>query len=135
MVGLGIIIENAFGEILIGKRTSKHAPYYSIPGGKLDLGESFEEAAIREVREETGLNIKTPKVIAVTNNLRTFKQEKLHFISIILYTKKFSGTPKILEPEKCAEWLWCSPRKLPKPHFEASEKAISCYLRDSFYEE
>lgn len=132
-VGIGVIIENTKGEILIGKRNSTHAPYYSIPGGKLDLGETFEETAVREVREETGLTIINPKVIAVTNNLETFHQEGVHFVSIILYAKDFSGSPTVLEPNKCSEWLWCNPRKLPKPHFEASEKAIKCYLKEVIY--
>lgn len=132
-VGIGVIIENVDGNILIGKRNSKHAPYFSIPGGKLDTGETFEETAIREIKEETGLTIKHPKVIAVTNNLKTFQEEGLHYVSIILYTNDFSGTPTILEPDKCSEWLWCNPNDSPKPHFEASEYAIKCYLSKKFY--
>ncbi len=132
-VGIGVIIKDAKGNILIGKRNSMHAPYYSIPGGKLDLGETFEETAIREIKEETSLTIKNPKVIAVTNNLKTFQREGLHFVSIILYTKDFTGTPTVLEPNKCSEWLWCDPHKLPKPHFEASEKAVACYLEKVVY--
>jgi ADP-ribose pyrophosphatase YjhB (NUDIX family) len=37
-VGLGVIIVNNDGKILIGKRTGSHAPYYSIPGGKMVMG-------------------------------------------------------------------------------------------------
>jgi len=72
-VGVGVIIENNEGKILIGKRLNSLAPYYSIPGGHLELGETFESAATREIKEETNLNIRDPKVIAVTNNLETFK--------------------------------------------------------------
>lgn len=133
-VGIGVIIENKSGEILIGKRIGKHAPYYSIPGGKLNLGEQFETAAVREISEETGLKINNPKVIAITNNLRTFKKERLHYISIILHVKKYSGKLSILEPKKCSKWLWCDPHKLLKPHFEASENAVNCYLNSIFYD-
>ena len=45
-VGVGVIIQNADGKILIGKRKGSHAPFYSIPGGHLENGESFEEALI-----------------------------------------------------------------------------------------
>ncbi len=50
-VGIGVIIIRNDGKILIGKRKGSHAPYWSIPGGHLDLGESFEQAAIREIYE------------------------------------------------------------------------------------
>lgn len=132
-VGIGVIIENSHGGIIVGKRNSTHAPYYSIPGGKLDLGETLEQATIREIKEETGITIKNPRVIAVTNNLQTYQQEGLHYISIILYTKSYSGKAKLMEPEKCSEWLWCNPHKLPQPHFEASALAVSCYLSKKFH--
>jgi len=54
-VGLGVIVENAQGQILVQKRTGSHAQKYSIPGGGLELGETFEEGACRELREEHGI--------------------------------------------------------------------------------
>lgn len=132
-VGVGIIIENSEGEILIGKRLGTHAPFYSIPGGALELGETFEDAATREIREETNLRIKNPIVIAVANNVQTYKQEGRHTISIILYSNTFSGVLKNREPHKCAAWLWCNPNDVPQPHFEASQYGIECYLSKKFY--
>jgi 8-oxo-dGTP diphosphatase len=132
-VGVGVIIVNHEGKVLIGKRKGTHAPYYSIPGGKLDLGETFEEGAKREIKEETDLDIKNPEVIAVTNNLETYRREGLHYISIIVLVQDFSGELKIMEPEKCAGWLWVDPKNLPLPHFEASQMAVTCYLEKRFY--
>jgi mutator protein MutT len=133
-VGLGIIIEDEAGNILVAKRTTKHAPKYSIPGGKLEPGETFEQGAIREVQEEHGITIINAKVIAVTNNLETYKEEGVHSISIVLLAKSFEGEPKIMEPHKCSEILWVDPRKLPLPHFDASRLGVECYLKNSFYE-
>lgn len=132
-VGLGVILINQGGKVLIGKRKNSHAPYYSIPGGHLDPGETFEDGAIREIKEETDLDIKNPQVIAVTNNLETYRKEGLHYISIALLAQDFSGTLKIMEPEKCDEWLWVDPKNLPIPHFDASRMAIACYLEKRFY--
>lgn len=136
-VGVGIIIENDKGQILVGKRLG-HAPpnekgLFSIPGGHLENGETFEAAAIKEVFEETSLIIKDPKVFCVTNNLKTFELEEKHYVSINLYTNSFEGEAKVKEPAKCAEWIWCDIHNLPQPHFDASEYAIACFREKSFY--
>ncbi|MCH7492290.1 NUDIX domain-containing protein [Patescibacteria group bacterium] len=132
-VGIGVIIVNQNKEILIGKRTGSHAPYYSIPGGHVELGETFEASAIREIKEETNLDITDPQVIAVTNNLETYRKEGLHYISIVLLVNDFSGTPKIMEPDKCDDLHWVDPHNLTKPHSDASQRSITCYLERKFY--
>ena len=99
-VGVGVLIKNGEGKILVGKRKGSHSPFYSIPGGHLELGESFEEAAIKEVKEETGLYIFNPKVYSVVNNLETFKTEKVHAVSINLFVDRFEGQVEVMEPHK-----------------------------------
>jgi 8-oxo-dGTP diphosphatase len=132
-VGVGVIIQNTRNEILIGKRKGGHAPFYSIPGGHIENGETFEEAAIKEVFEETGLIIYHPKVICVTNNLRTYQNEGRHYISVNLYVNTFSGVPTVKEKDKCEGWDWYPLDKIPQPHFDASEFAIECFRNNQFY--
>lgn len=132
-VGIGVILLNPEGLILIGKREGSHTPYFSIPGGYLETGETYETAAIREVKEETGLDIVNPVVVGVSNNLETYKEEGLHVVSVFLLAKEFSGTLTLMEPTKCSGWQWCDPHSLPQPHFEASRIAIACYLEKKFY--
>lgn len=132
-VGLGVIIVNSEGKVLIQKRIGSHAQKYSIPGGGLEMGETFEAGAIREIQEEVGIEIKNPQVIAVSNNLETYREEGVHYISVVLLAESFEGEPKIMEPNKCAELLWCDPRDLPQPHFDASRLGIQCYLDGTFF--
>jgi len=132
-VGVGVIIQNSQGEILIGKRKGSHSPYYSIPGGHLENGETFEEAAIKEVNEETGLTIKNLSVICVTNNLRTFRESGKHYVSIILYSNEYSGDCEVKEPDKCEGWLWCDINDIPEPQFDASEWAIESFKKGVVY--
>ncbi len=133
-VGLGIIIRNEDGKILVGKRKGSHAQKYSIPGGHLEVGETFEVCATREIKEETNLDIRDPKVIAVTNNLETYRAEGKHYIAVILLVTKFSGDLKNTEPDRCEGWSWIDPKKLPEPHFDASRLGVECYLKNSVYE-
>jgi len=132
-VGIGVIIQNEVGQILIGKRKGSHSPYYSIPGGHLENGETFEGAAIKEVFEETGLIIERPTFVCVTNNLRTYKQTEKHYVSIIMFTNQFEGKCELKEPDKCEGWLWCDIDKIPSPQFDASEFAIECFLKKKHY--
>lgn len=132
-VGVGVIVVNDKGHILVGKREGDHAPHYSIPGGHLELGETFEQAAIREIKEETNLEIKNPMVVAVNNNLRTYREEGKHNITVFLQTKDYSGELRNMEPNKCSGWQWVDPNKLPNPHFESSEKGVKCYLKGKMY--
>ena len=133
MVGIGVIIQNSDNQILIGKRKGSHAPFFSIPGGHLELGESFEEAAIKEVFEETGLIIKNPKVFCVTNNLRTYRNEGKHYVSICLFANDYSGRLTAMEKDKCESWDWFSLDEIPQPHFDASEFTIECFIKNQFY--
>ncbi len=132
-VGLGIIIVNKDGDILVGRRKGGHAPKFSIPGGHLEIGETFEAGAIREIKEETNLTLINPKVMAVTNNLETYKEEGKHYISVILLAKEYFGELKNMEPEKNEGWVWVNPKNLPEPHFDASRMAVKCFLNESFY--
>ncbi|PHM45983.1 NADH pyrophosphatase [Xenorhabdus mauleonii] len=133
VVGVGVIIVNDNGEILLGKRTSQHAPYWSIFGGHVDPGESFEECAIREIKEEIGLTIQDPKVYGICNNLETYREEGKHTVSVCLLAQYCGGEPQLMEPEKCEQLIWCNPEHLPEPHFEASRNAIKLWKNSQFY--
>ena len=72
MVGAGTIIKDKSGGILLIKRTDNNC--WGLPGGSCELGETFEQAAVREAREETGLNIRNIKLFDV------FSGEEMRFV-------------------------------------------------------
>lgn len=136
-VGFGVMILKE-GKILLGQRhvdpdkadSELHGEgTWTMPGGKLEFGESFEDGAGREVEEETGMKLKKAKIICVNND----KNEYAHFVTIGLFSNKFSGKPKVMEPDEIVEWKWFSLNNLPKNLFFPSAKIIENYHKKSFY--
>lgn len=114
-VGIGAIVikEN---KVLLGKRKNSHGDgSWSFPGGHLELFESWENCALRETLEETGLKIKNIRFAAATNDI--FHEEKTHYVTIFMLSEYDSGELKIMEPNRCDEWKWFEWNNLPEPLF------------------
>ena len=114
-VGVGVFIIKD-GKFLMGKRQGAHgAGSWSVPGGHLEWHETFAETAIRETREEVGLEIENLRFGAVTND--HFIEEDKHYITIWMLSDWKSGTPVSVEPDKFIELRWCTMNTLPAPLF------------------
>lgn len=128
-VGIGVLILNN-GRILLGKRRGSHGEgTWCLPGGHLEFGDSFEECASKEVREETGLDISGSRLISVGNDIMYGK----HYVTLGMLVQGFSGEVKLMEPEKCEQWEWFEPDKLPAPLFEASKTIIENWKNRRVY--
>ncbi len=92
-VGCGAIIEDDKGRILLQQRTD-HSEW-GIPGGLLELGETFEETVKREVCEETGLTLEDLNLFGIYSGEKGFAEyengDKVYSVQVIFFTKKFSG--------------------------------------------
>jgi len=114
-VGVGVIVVKD-GKVLLQKRIGSHGSgTWCFPGRHLEFNEELEECARRETLEELGINIKNAKFVAITNDL--FKVEGKHYITVFMLVTEYEGEPKIIEPEKCEKWEWCSWHDLPQPLF------------------
>jgi ADP-ribose pyrophosphatase YjhB (NUDIX family) len=136
-VGVGILLLKN-NKILLGKRHDdpekassllNGAGKWTMPGGKLHFRESFEEAAQREVLEETGIRLNSLKVIGVNNDM----VETAHFVTIGLLSDDFEGDAKVTEPDEITEWRWFALDSLPKPMYPPSVEVLDNYLRKTFY--
>lgn len=125
---VGALIFNPQGEIFLMK-SHKWRDKYVIPGGHIELGESFEEALKREIKEETGLRIYRIKFI----NLQEFIFDKAfwkkrHFI-FLNYACKTKST-KIKLNSEGQEYVWVSLKKARELPMEPyTRRAIKEYMR------
>ena len=136
-VGFGVMMLKS-NKVLLGKRHEdpekassllNGAGTWTMPGGKLEFGETFEEGAKREVLEETGITLNKMNVICVNQDII----ETAHFITIGLFSDAFSGEPKVMEPDEITEWHWFDLDNLPSPLYFPSAKVLENYKRKKFY--
>jgi 8-oxo-dGTP diphosphatase len=121
-VGLGVFVWKD-GKFLMSKRRGAHGhDTWSIPGGNLEFGESWEECAKREVLEETGLSVTNIRFLAATNDL--FPDHDKHYTTIWVYSDWKSGEPKLMEPDKYIDHQWRNFKTLPAPLFEPCWKNL-----------
>jgi len=114
-VGVGVFIFKD-GKFLMGQRRNAHGDgTWTVPGGHVEFGETFEETARREVEEETGLIIKDARFGAVTNDF--FEKENKHYATIWIVSDYESGEVTITEPDKFVQMDWYDFDTLPTPLF------------------
>jgi 8-oxo-dGTP diphosphatase len=114
-VGIGVFVFKD-GKFLIQKRKGSHGEgAWSLPGGHLEFGESFDDTARREVMEEAGIDIKNIRFGAVTND--HFVDENKHYVTIWMLSEWAQGEVRNMEPEKCTAQTWNTFDDLPTPLF------------------
>ena len=111
--GLGIIVLKEGNEVLVGKR--KDCGLYGIPGGYLEKYESWEEGAVRELKEEVDLTVDVNKIYTVQVYNACDKSKNYHNVAIVLVCEYPEGQEvKRMEPEKCEGWEWWKLEDLEK---------------------
>jgi 8-oxo-dGTP diphosphatase len=94
---VGVVCFNPSGEVLLIKRgTPPRLGEWSIPGGRIEWGESATAAALRELREETGVEAKLVALIDVVDGIftsRTSGDVTRHYVLIDYVALYLSGTP------------------------------------------
>ena len=137
--GIGVMVVKD-NQILLGLRNSDAAKAdselhgegtWTMPGGKIHLGESFEVAAARELEEETSLKIKNLTVVSLSSEHNLVAG--VHYITIGILCDDFDGEVQTMEPEEIVEWRWWPLNQLPKNIFPPSQKIINNYLTNKFY--
>ena len=126
VVSIDLVISRG-GKILLGKVTEKWSEKgryeWGLPGRELEYGESFEQAAGKNLKEETGMEMKGFKIICVNSNFSLGN----HYVAIGILAEA-KGEPKIMKPQDWKEWKWFGKNEIPGKLFPSAEKTVKCFL-------
>ena len=121
-VGTAIIITKD-NKVLLMKRKGTHGQgTWSTPGGHLDFGETLEGCAVREAKEEVGVDAAAVGFRAVTNDV--FPETGKHYITVWMEAASFSGEPFIASERESSEIGWFAWDALPSPLFLPLENLV-----------
>ncbi|XP_019176279.1 PREDICTED: nudix hydrolase 1-like isoform X1 [Ipomoea nil] len=127
-IAVAVFLLNGNKVLLRRRISSSGNNSFALPGGELEFGESFEECAVREVKEETGLDIETTEIYTVVNNVIA---ENVQVVCILLRAILVDPAQVLqnLEPEESGGWEWYDWNELPKPLFGPFEEVLPYRLK------
>jgi 8-oxo-dGTP pyrophosphatase MutT (NUDIX family) len=115
-VGVGVVIRGPEESILLEKR--RDCGWWGLPGGKIEPGESLVDAAVREVREETGLAVEVTHLVGVYSDpcgrIVTYPDngDVVQLVDVVVGARVLSGS--LMCSQESEEVRFFSPSQLPE---------------------
>jgi ADP-ribose pyrophosphatase YjhB (NUDIX family) len=127
VVGVGAVIVQEGKVVLIKRRYEPLAGQWSLPGGRLELGETLEAGVAREMLEETGLEIEVGPVIEVFDRILLDQEHKVrfHYVLIDYVGRPLGGTLRAGSDVDAA--VLVAPDDLPQ--YSLTDKALAVIAR------
>jgi 8-oxo-dGTP pyrophosphatase MutT (NUDIX family) len=136
--GARIVLENSNREILLQQRSD--FGLWGLPGGNAEVGQSLETVAMREMLEETGLQVTNLKPFGFgcdpAIETHVFPNgDQCQFFVLNFYSRDFSGELQISDDESLAlKWFTMSGLPIMLPNMRKSVEAYQRYLESSDFQ-
>ncbi|WP_025786196.1 NUDIX hydrolase [Sporosarcina sp. D27] len=104
-----LIFDEQGDNVLMVKNKGENSSYYTLPGGAVESGETLEEAAVREAKEETGLDVELDGIFSISEAF--FEDRGHHAIFFTFRGKIIGGEMSISMPEEIEEITWMDSQK------------------------
>ncbi|HID40253.1 MAG TPA: NUDIX domain-containing protein [Calditrichaeota bacterium] len=117
-IGVGAAVFKNGKVLLVRRKNPPAAGMWSIPGGRLQWGETLQQAAEREIKEETGVIIKAGEIAWIFEAIDRDEKSliRFHYIIIDLHSRYLSGTPKADSDALQARWIGKNDLRIEEVH-------------------
>lgn len=126
-VGVGAMIMQDDEVLLVYRKRNPEKDHWSLPGGKVELYETLEDAVKRELKEELNLEIQLDDLLCVTNHI--LPNESVHFVAPTFLAHIEQGNPCLMEPDALGGMGWFPLDDLPDAITLTTQKALEAYLK------
>ena len=131
LAGASCVISNARGELLVQQRVYPEGRW-CFPGGLMELGESVEDTARREVFEETGITVHRMRLIGVYSGpdhlCRAANGDEWYVVNSAFFALDWSGEAKVNDAES-VRLKWILPDEMPDTLVRSHKEVLRDYLR------
>jgi 8-oxo-dGTP pyrophosphatase MutT (NUDIX family) len=132
LVGSLVIMKDEKGRILLQQRKHPYG-FWGLPGGLMELGESTEETARREVWEETGLVLGNLKMIDVVSGADNFIKapngDEFYMVTVVYETSEISGELRI-DQQESLDFCYFKTSELPEQIVKSHRRILESYLKN-----
>jgi 8-oxo-dGTP diphosphatase len=106
-VAVGVVVVRNSTVLLVRRGQEPSKGLWSVPGGLVELAETVEDAARREVAEETGISIKIKRLLDVADNIVRDDQGKIrfHYVLIDFFAQPLTSSVKPQSDASEARWV------------------------------
>ncbi|KMK97405.1 NUDIX hydrolase [Rossellomorea marisflavi] len=130
LVGSTVILTDGEGRILLQRRTFP-AGKWGLPGGLMELGESAEETARREVKEETNLDVGRLHLVSVYSGqdqyIEAANGDQFYSVTICFHSEEFTGDLKLQRSEG-TKLEFISPKDVPDNMVASHRRMVADFL-------
>ena len=123
-----IIIKKDNGYVFVKRKNEPFKDYWALPGGIIEYGETVEETALREAKEETGLDVNLLQLIGIYSD--PSRDPRGHYITVVYVAEAAFGELKVATDAKEAKVFHKIPEKLAFDHEKIFESALKIAKKD-----
>ena len=131
LAGASCVIRNDRGELLLQQRVYPEGRW-CFPGGLMELGESVQETARREVFEETGVTVGQLRLIGVYSGAdhlcRAANGDEWYVVNTPFFAEDWTGEPRVNDAES-VRLKWVRPEDMPETLVRSHREILRDYLK------
>ena len=130
MVGAGAVVHRRGRVLLVRRKFPPNEGRWALPGGLVELGEEVEKAVVREVKEETGLDVAVGALLDVSSDIHSDGEARVKYHYVLVDYAARAGPGEVSLNGESSDFGWFSEPQAEKLEMsEGTRKVLKLYFR------